>query len=750
MTTTMTPVLAATVLTLLAASPARVSEHPNPPSRPPAATVWAGKTHMFLAEEVLREVMLHGKISIHRSNYILGTVGEKIGDYEIDPQLKNAIWSNPAHFRAGVLGPDVYPDIATGQQIIHPEESHAQTGSVAGHDSWLRHLWNLSRNPATPAQAKSFVAGMMTHAAGDMFGHTFVNHYTGGPFSYEPDRQNAVKHVILDAYVGKRTPRVIAYTGLPLTRNDVSITGLEDFIYKTFINATPGSVLDQTLLRGKHASKSIPRIYSDLRRDLQRDITAYHAQVADYNARAKQHTDAASACKLTDTSCSATWQLAQAAAIEVEKTAFLAANSASVSYKESWRNNIDTGLKALPGYSHRIGLELVYSPDETGGVSKARTIADEYRNLHLIPMSGPPTAVGLVLQTITDVKKAIIPAAVQQVVDDLQRAPLDAILFVAYGITTQDLEQYLAAPQTHFNTEMAKGQGQRTSLVEMNINELKLTDSGYGNPMDLVDYRKVPALYNSVVLTKLLLLSPAALSQLFNDLGFPGQGPDFQIMLGFIRSIDGDNEWHRHGEKMALAYECPVYEQIFMRQTGEKGSTSCADRPRPATGTTAVAGTIETLGSQPTLSSSNLATAGLAGRFAATPAPYALQVGTVQNWAGAVAEVVEIRGKPQLRQKLESEPGETVEQTAFRLEGIAEIAAAINRSGLAPLTFVQTHRMLRAALAALDTNAGGGAPTVPDAVGAANLHLVQQNETLVRNTFTALDAKGAGGGRKKP
>ncbi len=42
-------------------------------------------------------------------------------------------------------------------------------------------------------------------------------------------------------------------------------------------------------------------------------------------------------------------------------------------------------------------------------------------------------------------------------------------------------------------------------------------------------------------------------------------------MLGFIKTLDGDNEWHINPQKMILAQDCNAYKKVFMRQTGETG-----------------------------------------------------------------------------------------------------------------------------------------------------------------------------------
>src|SRR5262249_27260565 len=122
------------------------------------ALAWKPKTHVYLAEIAYKDAVDDGFFTIYETDYQTGTVKRNsdgspvvIGKYPVNPAVLAALRSNPAHFRAGVLGPDAYPDIATGQQIIHPAGKKGNGETEAdlnrggpGPDEWLRHLWNLA------------------------------------------------------------------------------------------------------------------------------------------------------------------------------------------------------------------------------------------------------------------------------------------------------------------------------------------------------------------------------------------------------------------------------------------------------------------------------------------------------------------------------------------------------------------------------------------------------------------------------
>jgi hypothetical protein len=86
----------------------------------------------------------------------------------------------------------------------------------------------------------------------------------------------------------------------------------------------------------------------------------------------------------------------------------------------------------------------------------------------------------------------------------------------------------------------------------------------------------MPAAYNTATMSKLILLGPDEVNRLLRDLGSTRTLTVPNAMLGFIETLDGDNQW---GNGMALAQDCRVYTQIFMRQPGETGLPDCVDAP---------------------------------------------------------------------------------------------------------------------------------------------------------------------------
>ena len=146
---------------------------------PGVAAAWKPTSHVYFAEIAVNDALDDGYVEIP----ILPT-GE-VRRYKVDDRTLEALRLGRAQYRAGVLGPDAYPDILTGQQVIHPDGD--ESGVAGGSDAWLEHVW--ASFDGDPRQ-RAFRLGFLTHAAGDAYGHTFINHFSGGP---SPSRRRTTR-----------------------------------------------------------------------------------------------------------------------------------------------------------------------------------------------------------------------------------------------------------------------------------------------------------------------------------------------------------------------------------------------------------------------------------------------------------------------------------------------------------------------------------------------------------------------------
>lgn len=157
---------------------------------------WSLRTHIWIGQQVINDVLADGMIHIGKKQY-------PVANYIVE-----ALRQYPQMFRAGNLGPDLFPDPIVGQITTHP-------GLAGGWstDQWLGHLLKNSRKPQDVALA----FGFMCHAAGDMFAHTYVNQYAGDIFSLLDDERDVeLRHFVLEKYIERATPLPYTLDGQPI------------------------------------------------------------------------------------------------------------------------------------------------------------------------------------------------------------------------------------------------------------------------------------------------------------------------------------------------------------------------------------------------------------------------------------------------------------------------------------------------------------------------------------------------------
>jgi len=139
---------------------------------PLTASAWKPKHHIHTGNEAISEIL--GGQDFVTIN------GEQ---YSVSSEVAQAIRNCPAYYRAGCMGPDGFPDFVYGQMLIHPD-NHDDGGTYTY--EWLAHVFNsgwsyYNSHPGTEGQqALAFTYGYLTHAAGDLWGHTLINSFAGG------------------------------------------------------------------------------------------------------------------------------------------------------------------------------------------------------------------------------------------------------------------------------------------------------------------------------------------------------------------------------------------------------------------------------------------------------------------------------------------------------------------------------------------------------------------------------------------
>jgi len=217
-----------------------------------AELAWKPYTHVEIAKDVRNDIMTDGKL----------TIGGQ--QYDVHPSIRTALEEYPAFYYAGAVGPDGFPDLVFGQSKIHPTDTGTWVARI------LDMAWAAQTDPSFTAQERlqilAWSYGFVTHAAGDFWGHTFVNEFSQGIFPAvnevredNRDLANAVRHLMVEAYAGDATPGFDKNPGRSVLPNgDISNSSTPgiafaapiDFVYQVLIKPFPGdpTALASTLL----------------------------------------------------------------------------------------------------------------------------------------------------------------------------------------------------------------------------------------------------------------------------------------------------------------------------------------------------------------------------------------------------------------------------------------------------------------------------------------------------------------------
>lgn len=193
----------------------------------PNALAYGLKAHLWVGEQVLQDLANDCKVSLADS------------ETELPQEVCSSIRAHPGHFLSGTLGPDLYPDLITGQVTTHPgiedvpgrgRDAEPPQVGVDGVEpvnacanpsrawktsDWLRHVYDH----AEPGPELAFAAGYLVHAASDVFAHTLVNAYAGDTFSLADEHNVEVRHSVIERYLDARIsldPAVIQSLQVPV------------------------------------------------------------------------------------------------------------------------------------------------------------------------------------------------------------------------------------------------------------------------------------------------------------------------------------------------------------------------------------------------------------------------------------------------------------------------------------------------------------------------------------------------------
>lgn len=527
-----------------------------------SALAWKPVMHEFLAEQTYRDLMNRsGSFVESRIQHETGQPrNETFSALSADPLVYQALQDHPGQYRAGVLGPDAYPDLLTGQSVIHPDDDEGVQGH--GADAWLSRLWDVAYSQALSGDDRplAFMAGFLTHAAGDMYAHSFVNHYSGGPFELG---DNAITHIVVEGFVGERTPP------LPADWYEFSIEGVEDFLYEQTIDATrhPRTPIYDLYLKKAGSKWTLPRLFGEIRSFLE-------DRNDDWRSLSYPHPSKILGAPLH-------------------------------AYRKAWQEDIDKGLRHLPAVSIEVARHLFYNPARVADTDATRDVLDSYFHHHMLSMLGAPDIAVEFIAFINDATNWVMNTLnIPNPLAALQDRVLDYLAEKATGTTFTGWKSYLTSPTPamvtvprliNANPTLCPSTPAGPNTVPLPpghqriVNEHpQFADCKHEieaqmalNHLQFYRWERFAPAFNTVRMSKLLLLGGPGRESLMQQLGYPAQVPlrynpqaastaVDNAMVGFMRSLDGSRQWSEFDDQMVAHFDCYLYSKLFTDQKGAR------------------------------------------------------------------------------------------------------------------------------------------------------------------------------------
>jgi hypothetical protein len=503
----------------------------------PSAWAWKPFTHVYLAQQAWEDAVDDGRVTIYKVDKTTGVLAKDasgkpvvLGTYAVDPTVLRAIKNSPAKFFAGVLGPDAYPDILTGQMRIHPPgpgngDPDVDT-SGPGTDAWLQQLWIRAWQSGSD-DAIAFATGFLSHAAGDIYAHTFMNTFAGGIFDIKDmSTFNWFKHITVEGYVGERTPELAPLSPArrignkliegPLVYDavrDTGITGLEDFIAQNTWDIRDANGSRFPTESGKNVSVPYQLgTFLDTITQVNMQVKAYDASVwadvahaafnasLDTTAREVVWACGGSDCpdsSFTASTCpseylkgddvclgmafggAAAWSAAWAAVAALDGT-YYTAEHAAASLVEGWTDNaISTTPVAMRDWvtaSHSTAIHLFFTSDHLMHMDGDefpgdQTLSDGYTQFEYDLESIVSGLNKGSIQTINDLIDFIMTPVntIKGAIGDVTKWVKEQVFQAVLHMTTDQAKQCFAKPHMWLNPLLKSNtKGQGATLASMN------------------------------------------------------------------------------------------------------------------------------------------------------------------------------------------------------------------------------------------------------------------------------------------
>ena len=551
------------------------------------------ETHVWIGQQVLND-LLEDEDGDGLSD---GTVTiEPFEDFPVRTKLVEALRLHQAEYRMGNIGPDGFPDLVSGQMTTHPGVPGTEGWPT---DRWLKHVLSRARTP----RQNAFAYGYLTHAAADIFAHTYVNAYSGDIFDLEDGVENELRHTALEDYMKRRTPPIRNRAGAilhPASIVDVPAGFVADALVLDDTVAEQYKAQDKTrYLAEMHdfwsgqgdALNELDELLESMNQQIQSLQDEVEEKEADIDSIIQELNDLPFlpdyplVCILDPTFTAATL----CATLESTRKALADTRSSLHALKEintltvdsvrlplrAWRDEVNEAIRQYILTGRGVVVEIMAeNGDPAGEIS--RWLCEWGPAFMAIPnettrpgcetsdavgdfMDGVSDArstiaedlgtLGWLLDPITRIRDEIVDPELERLGAELteELTGRDSVMSSLVRMRTKTIDaDALNAEFSH--DASGKGLLELEDVAARVDADMALTDEGQFDP------EAFRAVHNAVVLAKLVLLEPSQLNRLANRAGlsdntvygprlYPADSTDQNILFEAVRSIDGHQQW---------------------------------------------------------------------------------------------------------------------------------------------------------------------------------------------------------------
>lgn len=523
-------------------------------------------THVWVAQQVLNDLWPDCALQI-----------DPFGSFAVDPGLCAMLKANPSVYRMGALGPDAFPDVVGGQMTTHPGTDEWKT------DDWLAHLLReagqapVEQRPA----AYAFALGYLTHAAADVFSHTYVNTYSGDFFFFtDGETEVELRHMALEDFVRAHTPALRDEQGVAFQtwdRLELPATFVRDAVLRDPDAAREYWKSPATYhLAGMYAYWSKVNAVIAKAEEVQGQVAA---RINGVNDTIGDLEDSLGwGCFIDPASCLATFL-----AIEAAQAALGTLNAVNDAIVTSTlaplyllRNEVETAMTEYVKTSRQVSIEIM-KPDgdplypltlwacNYAGVFAA--VPTELVRPGCTVYSRVNDAMNGLSQFHDKVDDLLGPFAwadpayaIDQLVNELKEEFKELAFDVVDSVTGDSVLTSIARMRLVRHTDATldaefEGDGSGKGLLLIPDVARRVKAEMHLDAAGKFDPSQYAMIKDAIVLAKLVLLGPGELSRMVHEAGIPetayGEAlytpaEPFNVLLRAIKSIDGNQQWQEN------------------------------------------------------------------------------------------------------------------------------------------------------------------------------------------------------------